>query len=495
MVVAPRARRALALLGAACAALSLMLASIRPLLAQASTGSVQGVVYDSLTSRPLAGAMVEVSGTTQMVTTDKQGRFRIDSLSPGSHRVSFSAIELDSIGLFGFAREVQVRANATERVTLATPSFRTMYAQLCAPIEKPVRDSAIVFGTVTNAATGARVDSARVQFSWFGVVTDKRGVRMEETAREARSGSNGDYGICGLPSDLSLTTRALTKDAASGIVQTSIGDARIVRVDLAVSAELHAAEVAHRQSADSLPVRAHGSSTVRGIVKDERGRPLVNALVVLAAADTAVRTDAGGRFQIGNAPAGTQQIEVRQLGLGAVSRVVQLESNKTFEVDFTLSPATVLSTVNVRGNRVGFDQNSYLTRKKVGFGRFVESAELVKRADLVGALRYVPGLMVELNGFDFNLFTTRRKPLGGRCSPTIVIDGVPEMRMTNGSTIPLDGSPPPPPTAPSMLTTLNLRDVVAIEFYASQAGIPLQYSMQGGFDCGMLLVWTKAARW
>lgn len=472
-----------------------MLVSARTLHAQASTGSLQGVVYDSLTSRPLAGAMVEVSGSTQMATTDKQGRFRIDSLSPGAHRVSFSAVELDSIGLFGFARDVQVRASTVERVTLATPSFRTMYTQLCAPIDKPVRDSAIVFGTVTSAATGARVDSARVQFSWFGVVAGKGGVRMEETAREARTGSNGDYGICGLPADLSLTTRALATNAASGLVQTSIGDARIVRVDLTVSAELHAAEVAHATNADSTVLRAHGSSTVRGVVKDERGRPLVNALVVLAAADTAVRTDAAGRFQIGSAPAGTQQIEVRQIGLGAVSRVVQLESGKTTDVDFTLSPATVLSTVNVRGNRVGFDQNSYLTRKKVGFGRYVESAELMKRADLVGALRYIPGIDIQANGFDFNVFTTRRKPFGGRCSPTIVIDGVPEMRVSNGSTIPLDGSPPPPPTAPSMLTTLNLRDVVAIEFYASQAGIPLQYSMQGGFDCGMLLVWTKSARW
>ena len=82
------------------------------------------------------------------------------------------------------------------------------------------------------------------------------------------------------------------------------------------------------------------------------GRPLVNALVVLAVADTAVRTDADGRFQIGNAPARTQQLEVRQLGLGAVSRAVSraihLLAGKTVDVDFVLAPTTVLSAVNVR---------------------------------------------------------------------------------------------------------------------------------------------------
>lgn len=463
--------------------------------AQLSLGTIRGTVFDSLISKPIAGALIQVSGSDRMTTTDQQGRFRFDSIAAGPHRLTFSAPSLDSIGLFGFGRDVEIRAGAEQVVPLATPSFRTMYARLCAPIDKPVRDSAIVFGTVSDAATGARIDSAHIQFSWFGVITGDGPVRVEETAREARTAANGDYGICGLPAEISLSTRALTHNAASGSVQTSIGDARIVRVDLAVSAELYAADVAYAARSDSMPLRALGRSTVRGKVSDKRGRPLVNALVVLAAADTAVRTDADGRFQIGNAPAGTQQLEVRQLGLGAVSRAVHLQADKPVDVDFVLAPTTVLSTVNVRGNRVGFDQGSYLTRKKAGFGRYIEAAEVVKRADMAGVLRYVPGLVVELNGFDFNVFTTRRLPSGARCSPTIVIDGVPEMRITNASTIPLPGSPPAPPNSQSMITKLSVRDIVAIEFYASQAGIPLQYSIAKSFDCGMLLLWTKAARW
>ena len=375
--------------------------------AQLSVGTIRGTVFDSLTSKPIAGALIEVSGSDRMTTTDQQGRFRLDSIAAGPHRLTFSAPSLDSIGLFGFGRDVEIRAGAEQIVPLATPSFRTMYARLCSPIDKPVRDSAIVFGTVSDAVTGARVDSAHIQFSWFGVISSDGPVRVEETAREARTAANGDYGICGLPAEISLSTRALTHNAASGSVQTSIGDARIVRVDLAVSAELYAADVAHAARNDSMPLRAHGRSTVRGRVNDERGRPLVNALVVLAAADTAVRTDADGRFQIGNAPSGTQQLEVRQLGLGAITRAIQLHADKTVDVDFVLTPTTVLSTLNVRGNRVGFDQSAYLLRKKNAFGHYVEAAEVAKRMDMAAALRRMPGLIIQQNGFDFNIYSSR----------------------------------------------------------------------------------------
>lgn len=464
--------------------------------AQPLLGTIRGTVFDSLTSKPIAGALIEVSGSDRMITTDPQGRFRLDSVAAGPHRLTFSAPALDSIGLFGFGRDVEIRAGTEQVISLATPSFRTMYARLCSPLEKPVRDSAIVFGTVSDAATGARIDSARVQFSWFGVVGGSS-VRVEETAREARTMANGDYGICGLPSDVSLSTRALADGAASGSVQTSIGEARIVRVDLAVSAELHAAEVAHAAKVDSMPLRAHGRSTVRGMVKDERGRPLVNALVVLAAADTAVRTDSVGRFMIGNAPAGTQQIEVRQLGLGAVSRVVQLQSDNTVDVSFVLSPTNTLSKVNVRGNRIGFDQSAFLLRKKAGFAHYIEAAEIAKRPDMASALRRMPGLMIRQAGFDFNIYSTRPSAISGPCTPTIVVDGVPQMRHQNGSTIPLAGRAPEPSNAESLVAKINPKDVLALEYFANEGTGPTQYSVVGNksYNCGMLLVWTKAAQW
>ena len=203
-------------------------------------GTIRGTVYDSLTARPLAGALVEVSGSSQMATADSQGRFRIDGLSVGPHRVSFSSIELDSIGLFGFARDVQVRANTVEEISLLTPSFRTMYSQLCAPAAGEPTDSAIVFGTVYDAATGARVDSARVHFVWQATNVIDKQVRLVDFSRDARANSTGDYGVCGLPAEVLIATQALTARTATGRVITAIGVARIVRRDMYVSSDMPA---------------------------------------------------------------------------------------------------------------------------------------------------------------------------------------------------------------------------------------------------------------
>jgi hypothetical protein len=62
-----------------------------------------------------------------------------------------------------------------------------------------------------------------------------------------------------------------------------------------------------------------------------------------------------------------------------------------------------------------------------------------------------------------------------------------------GSTIPIPGqSNMPESSMPEMrIDMLNPRDVVAIEYYADAAGMPLQYVVGGEAPrCGLLLVWT-----
>ena len=88
------------------------------------TGTIRGTVYDSLGGRALAGATVELVSPARVVKTDQRGNFALDSVPVGANRLVFSAPDLDSIGLFGFARDLDVRAGA-QQVTLATPSFKT----------------------------------------------------------------------------------------------------------------------------------------------------------------------------------------------------------------------------------------------------------------------------------------------------------------------------------------------------------------------------------
>src|SRR5215218_3710285 len=66
-------------------------------------GRIEGAVKDSIHGRPLAGVRVIAVGTAPSTdvraeaTTDSIGRYRVDSLPPGSYVVGFESPLLDSL--------------------------------------------------------------------------------------------------------------------------------------------------------------------------------------------------------------------------------------------------------------------------------------------------------------------------------------------------------------------------------------------------------------
>lgn len=213
--------------------------AMTPVVASAQTRpvavvSVRGVVYDSLRGRPVSRALIEFADLPHTTLSDADGRFRIDSVPAGAHRLTFSAPSLDSLGLFAFASDVNVRAGTDAQLELSTPSFRTMYARLCAPADQPPRDSAIVFGAVRDAS-GQAVTGARVAFTWPAAVAQSNQVQLE-VVRETRTSADGSYGVCGLPATQAMRAQATSENAASAPAALRIDDTRIMRVDLTVSA-------------------------------------------------------------------------------------------------------------------------------------------------------------------------------------------------------------------------------------------------------------------
>ena len=87
---------------AAWVALCLGLASVAPLAAQQGA-TIGGVVVSSTTNQPLAGAAVQVVGTTRGTVTNQEGRF----LLPGLQGTQFTL----SVSMIGF-RTVTVEARA-----------------------------------------------------------------------------------------------------------------------------------------------------------------------------------------------------------------------------------------------------------------------------------------------------------------------------------------------------------------------------------------------
>src|SRR5213078_2796219 len=56
---------------------------------------IEGVAVDSLHQDVLRGALLTVEGTSAAAMTDSLGRFRIDSIPPGTHRVEVTHAILD----------------------------------------------------------------------------------------------------------------------------------------------------------------------------------------------------------------------------------------------------------------------------------------------------------------------------------------------------------------------------------------------------------------
>ena len=57
---------------------------------QVPAGAIVGAVVDARTSQALDGVLVEVAARSQSTTTDAEGRFRFDGLSPATYELHIS---------------------------------------------------------------------------------------------------------------------------------------------------------------------------------------------------------------------------------------------------------------------------------------------------------------------------------------------------------------------------------------------------------------------
>src|SRR4051794_11986464 len=84
--------------------------------ASAQGVTVRGVVYDSLHSRPLAGAFVAIG--SKLATSDSTGRFTIPDVAPGTYRVTALHDVIDRLGISAIGTQAKV-TDGRDQVTLA----------------------------------------------------------------------------------------------------------------------------------------------------------------------------------------------------------------------------------------------------------------------------------------------------------------------------------------------------------------------------------------
>ncbi|MEO6528499.1 MAG: carboxypeptidase regulatory-like domain-containing protein [Gemmatimonadaceae bacterium] len=453
-------------LALACAAI------VRPLGAQGdSTGRLEGSITDSVRAMPLGGATVSISmlgavqESTLVATTTEDGRFSFENLRAGDYAVSFSSAFLDSIEFGGAATRLAVRSGEVARVHLAAPSGATLRSMAC-PGMTLSRGTGALLGLVMNADTDRPILGAQVAAMWTELSFDGglRSVSTAERSGGVRTDSLGQYRLCGVPTDSWLLVQVQDGDRLGAALQLLVPEASgVLMQHLSVSESgtrtLAALLAAQQHSAALAPLS--GSAGIAGIILSSRGGPVANALVRVVSTAPVARTNEVGQFTLTGLPAGTQELEIRELGSQVQRRPVDLRAGRTARATIQLKNVFVLEPVRTVSARAKYDR--FETNRRTSLtGLFLNQEDIERRhvlqvSDLFGSM--VSFVIVGQGP------SARVVNLRGRCSPNVVIEYRENQDINS--------------VPPSL--------VAAIEVYPTTNGAPAEFTNL----CGVVRIWLK----
>lgn len=426
--------------------------------------TVTGVAFDSLRGAPLVNAFVILTERGKSTTSDERGRFRFDSVPAGTYTFAMQHAVFDSLGLSG-ATTKAVITDGKAPVVLAVPSFGTLWSAVCASAPPAGRDTGFVYGTVRDAVSRKSVPQAWVALSWTDLVKldpskKSTNVTQRRYNSEVQSDLHGGYAICNVPTGLPLVVRAFNGANTTPSVTMSAASDRVRRLDLVLTGA--AAADAQRRG------------TVRGLVSDSGGRGIRDIRVAIG--EVEARSDNDGTFILRGVPTGTRQIDASAVGFNPTSAAVDVFANDTALVQLTTFRLNALDTMRIRAvsakGKVRIME--FEARRVRGFGSYLDSVAIGKRATVSAALQGVPGLTVEnmtANGRRFNLYLPSTST--GQCMATLVLDGIQQ-------------------NDTEVFNTLAPTDLAAIEVYQQRTTVPSEFQRVQQ-NCGAVVVWTKRA--
>jgi hypothetical protein len=196
--------------------------------------SLTGTVTDSA-GGGLAGATLRLRGTQYLTRSDSSGRFRFDSLPPGSYTLIADHFAYEELGMGLGQQEVSLGDGAALNVAVRAPGTEAIIARLCDG-KKPVRGLATLRVTIRDSATSVPVRNLRLRLSWkeYGSSTGGN-VSITPRAIEGTTDATGSVAFCELPADQPLSLVVLREDrmtpqvAELKLLRDDI-DARVFRV-------------------------------------------------------------------------------------------------------------------------------------------------------------------------------------------------------------------------------------------------------------------------
>ena len=449
-----------------------------------ATGTITGTVFDSLrTYAPLRDATVMVTENGRTATTDARGRFRIDSVPAGSYRLTFFYGVLDSLGIGGPVTTVTVAGGLATEAYLSTPTPTALYRRLCGPPKD--QSVAAVVGRVRDVDTGKPIAEATVETFWaefqYMASTFKRRLFKATT----RTGPEGIYILCDVPSDVPMDVTARSGSYAAGPVTVSHGREVVAHRDFAISKRDSAARADTTAIVpDSMRIPV-GSGVIRGTLKDRVGRPVGDSPVRVVADARETRSAPDGSFALVGVPAGTRSIEARAIGYGPTTVAVDVPTGGAAIADVLFDRrAQEMKPITVVGQRPARDVAGFSERQREGLGRFLTADDLERRpATRIGdaLLRSMPVTYdMTAIGPEVKMRATGSMQNDSRCVPNWFLDGMFIPRPESG-------------TRQTMLQSIEAmvfpQDIRGIELYNSLGEIPPQFNRFNG--CGSIVIWTK----
>lgn len=446
------------------------------------TGRLQGVVWDSTRTAPLAGGIVQMVrpdglSAPRATQTDSVGRFRVDSLLPGVWVVGVLHPRLDTLALDELMQPVDVQGRGTTQLAMAVPSAFTLSRQICR--SDPADSTGYLTGQLRRADGNRATISGVVRVEWVELSLVDGRLDRQVSAVEARASDAGRFLICGVPMNTPARARAWSGDDSTGVIDVELQEAGIARVDFHIGRTsyvrqlLDSAAVANDSSA--VVVLRRGTGRVRGTVNDDLGQPIENAVLSVPGSGQSQRTSATGRFDLTGLATGTQLVDIRAIGFEPLRLPVHIFEGDSLERAFALSKVAKLATVEVRAARarlLGQEMIDFEQRRKVGLGRYFGPEDLNALNPLrMGVLfERLPGMRVVQDGMYGDRILMLGTGFSQYCSPDIWLDG---FRISNDGT--LDFVIPP----------YQLR---AVEVYSRAGSIPAQYQTTSG--CGVIVLWS-----
>lgn len=440
--------------------------------APAGVGFAYGIVLDSLHGFRLPGALVRVEGTNREAFSDSTGLYRLDSIPAGRHRMQVMHPLLDTLGISLVTPLVSFTAGQALEINLAIPSGETLIDVFCTAARRNLGPGALV-GNVREADSDAPAVGAKVSLLFYE--SDPLGFKKTPRVREATIGEDGRYRICGLPDGMSGKLQVFLNGVSSGEVPVDLGDRLLGLRSMSISTRARVVAQAPADSGKRTTNVLRGRSRVAGTILNKYGQPITGARVGVQGTGMATLTRANGAFSLDSLPAGTQTLEVRQLGYAPTEVAVELSASEPQQVSVKMSDyVPVLQSMRVTAERDrGLSDVGFAQRKRSGLGYYLDADALATRpsSQFSDLLRTVPGIRVVPAGNNTNVIQSSRG-MGG--CVVFYVDGSQWTQQYPGD---LDSFVRP-------------EEIAALEVYNSST-VPAQFQMAGNSSCTTVVVWTE----